>query len=89
MSNDNKGYISDVIKWRYDVSSNMDTKSLFENLKQLDFEVKIEVPHFLQLNYLLSSYVQPVYVYYLNDMGFQLNLNGILNSISLELFINN
>lgn len=79
MNNDNKGYVSDVIKWKYDVSNNMDTKKLFNNLKEMDYEARIEAPHFLQINYLLSSYVQPIYVYYLDEMGFQVNLNGNLH----------
>lgn len=87
LNTDNKGYISDLIKWRFDVVNNIDAKMLFDNLKRMDIEARIEAPHFLQLNYLLSSYVQPIYVYYLDDMGFQVNVNdSFITSDLLLLF---
>lgn len=73
---ENENYVSEIIKWKYEISSQSDTKKLFDGLKKLDLDAKIEAPHFLQLSYLASSYVQPIYVYYLNDIGFQLNTNG-------------
>lgn len=75
MNHDNKVYVADVIKWQYDIVNNMDVKKLYQNMKMLDLHSRIEVPHFMQLNYLLSSYVQPIYVYYLDNMGIDIDIN--------------
>ncbi|KAF2884977.1 hypothetical protein ILUMI_21198 [Ignelater luminosus] len=68
-----KKQISDFIDWRYIEPSNGDVRILLEQLKRLEFESKIEAPHFLQIQYLLSSYIQPIYVYYLENPGIMLN----------------
>lgn len=73
-----KKQISDFIKWRYIDPSNGDVRILLEQLKRLEFESKVEAPHFLQIQHLLSSYIQPIYVYYLENPGIMLNTVGTL-----------
>lgn len=76
--NGNKDEIFDLIRWKYVSPSMGNPRALFDDLKQLDFETKIEAPHFLQLNYLLGSYIQSIYVYYIDYDGFALNTTGRL-----------
>lgn len=85
MNGDNKDNVIDVIKWQYDIGINMDVKKSLENLKRINLHTRIEVPHFLQLNYLLSSYVQPIYVYYLDEMDFEVNINDTFISSDILL----
>lgn len=73
----NKDEIFELFKWKYISSSLGNARLLFEELKKMEFEAKIEVPHFMQLNYLLSSYIQSVYVYYLKYNSFSVNTSGI------------
>lgn len=72
----NKDQIFELIKWKYALNNDADVRVLFDQLKNLDFESKIEAPHFMQLSHLVSSYVQPIYVYYIDDIGFVLNTSG-------------
>ncbi|KAK5644290.1 hypothetical protein RI129_008135 [Pyrocoelia pectoralis] len=65
--------ILETIKWRYITSSNHKVKVLLQQLKNLEYETKIEAPHFLQLQYLQTFYTQPIYVYNLENPGFILN----------------
>ncbi|RZC35932.1 carboxylesterase 4A, partial [Asbolus verrucosus] len=69
----NKDPIFDLINWKYFSSNQGDVRILFDELKNLEFQSKIEAPHFLQLSHLISSYVQPIYVYFMDDLGFVLN----------------
>ncbi|XP_031339910.1 liver carboxylesterase 4-like isoform X2 [Photinus pyralis] len=65
--------ILEAIKWRYITSSDRNVKLLLQQLKNLEYESKIEAPHFLQLQHLQKSYTQPIYVYDLENPGFILN----------------
>lgn len=80
--------ITELIKWKYDISNQEDVNVLFRKLKQLDYDVRIEAPHFMQLNNLQTSYVQPIYVYYIDTLGIELNnVNGeCLRSLSKTKF---
>lgn len=69
--------IVDSIHWRYIEAANGDVQLLLDQLKYMEFETKLEAPYFLQLQYLLSTYVQPIYVYYLENPGFMFNTTGI------------
>lgn len=73
-----KDEIFELIKWKCVSPSMGNARLLFEEVKQMEFETKIEVPHFMQLNYLLSSYIQSIYVYYVNYEGFSLNTSGLV-----------
>ncbi|XP_030748801.1 liver carboxylesterase 4-like isoform X1 [Sitophilus oryzae] len=68
----NRDQLVDMIKWKYSSPSQGDVRILVDQIKQLEFEAKIEAPHFLQLSH-LTSYVQPIYVYYMPDLGFNVN----------------
>ncbi|CAH0562199.1 unnamed protein product, partial [Brassicogethes aeneus] len=68
-----KDQIFELIKWRYTSFIEADVRILFQQLKNLEFESKIEATHFMQLSSLVSSYVQPIYVYFIDDIGFVLN----------------
>lgn len=72
----NRDEVFELIKWQCVSPSLGNARLLIEELKQMEFEAKIEVPHFMQLNYLLSSYIQSIYVYYINYNGFSLNKSG-------------
>lgn len=72
----NRDEVFDLIKWKYVSPTSGSPRTLFQELKQLEFDAKIEAPHFLQLNYLLSSYVQSIYVYYVDYNGFAVNTSG-------------
>lgn len=72
----NKDEIFDLVKWKYVSPTLGSPRTLFQELKQMEFDAKIEAPHFLQLNYLLSSYVQSIYVYYVDYNGFAMNTSG-------------
>lgn len=72
----NKDEIFELIKWKYVSSNGGNPRLLFDDLKQLEYETKIEAPHFMQLNYLLSSYIQSIYVYYVDYDGFAVNTSG-------------
>lgn len=74
--NNAKEQIFDLIKWKYFSFNQGDVRILFDQLKNLEYDGKIEAPHYLQLSYLMSTYVQPIYVYYLDDLGFVINSTG-------------
>lgn len=74
--------IFEMIKWKCVSPSLGNARMLFDELRQMEFETKVEVPHFLQLNYLLSSYIQSIYVYYVNYDGFSLNTSGTFYSFT-------
>lgn len=76
--------IFELIKWKCVSPSMGNARSLFEQLKQMEFETRIEVPHFMQLNYLLSSYLQSIYVYYVSYEGFSVNTSGCSPLICLQ-----
>ncbi|KAJ8975969.1 hypothetical protein NQ317_000673 [Molorchus minor] len=80
-----KDIISDLIKWKYASSSQGDVRLLFEQLKNLEFEAKLEAPHFLQLSHLITFYVQPIFVYYIDDLGISLNATDHLVTTDLLL----
>ncbi|EFA11201.1 pyrethroid hydrolase Ces2a isoform X1 [Tribolium castaneum] len=69
----NKDHIYDLIRWQYFSSNQGDVRLLYDELKDFEFQAKVEAPHFLQLSHLISSYVQPIYVYFMDDVGFVLN----------------
>lgn len=69
--------IFELIRWKCVSASMGNARKLFEQLQQIEFESKVEAPHFMQLNYLLSSYIQSIYVYYVNYEGFSLNTSGL------------
>lgn len=71
-----KDQMYDLIKWKYASINQGDVRILFDQIKQLEYEAKIEAPHFLQLSYLLATYVQPIFVYYMEDIGFVVNTTG-------------
>ncbi|KAJ8947149.1 hypothetical protein NQ318_002511 [Aromia moschata] len=68
-----KDDIMELIKWKYASSNQGDVRVLFDQLKNLEFEAKLEAPHFLQLSHLITSYVPPIFVYYIDDLGIVLN----------------
>lgn len=72
----NRDEIFELIKWQCVSPGLGNARLLIEELKQMEFEAKTEVPHYMQLNYLLSSYIQSIYVYYVNYNGFSLNRSG-------------
>ncbi|XP_076262047.1 carboxylesterase 4A-like isoform X2 [Rhynchophorus ferrugineus] len=80
----NRDQIFDLIKWKYTSSSQDDVRVLVNQIKQLEYESKIEAPHYLQLSH-LTSYVQPIYVYYMHDIGF--NINTTDGSVSTDLLL--
>ncbi|KAF5296929.1 hypothetical protein FQR65_LT10079 [Abscondita terminalis] len=69
----NSNQIFELIKWKYVTPTYANVRELLKQLKNLDYESKIEAPHFLQLDYMLHTYVQPIYVYDLENPGFMLN----------------
>lgn len=73
----NQEEIFDMIKWKYVSPTMGNARLLFEELQQLEFETTVEVPHFMQLNYLLSSYIQSIYVYEVTYDGFSLNMSDL------------
>ena len=76
LNSENEREILDVLKWMYVSPSNGDTSILLKELNRLDFESKLEAPMYRFLEYLEISYIQPVYVYFLDDMGISLNETG-------------
>ncbi|KAJ8917948.1 hypothetical protein NQ315_002643 [Exocentrus adspersus] len=68
--------IFDLIKWKYSTANHGDVRVLFDQLKHLEYESKIEAPHFLQLTQFATYYVQPVFVYYIDDLDIVLNTTG-------------
>ncbi|XP_068916707.1 carboxylesterase 4A-like isoform X3 [Tenebrio molitor] len=85
LSTTNKDQIFDLIKWKYFSSNQGDVRILFDELKDFEYQAKIEAPHFLQLSQLISSYVQPIYVYFMNDVGFVLNTSD--STITTDLLL--
>lgn len=86
-STNSREQIFDLIKWKYASGNEGDVRVLFDQIKQLEYEAKTEAPHFLQLSYLLSSYVQPMFVYYLEDIGFVVNTtDGLIATDLLLIF---
>lgn len=77
----NRVDIFELLRWKCISPSLGNARLLFEEVKQLEFEAKIEVPHFMQLNYLLSSYMQSIYVYYVHYDGFSLNSSGMFRYV--------
>lgn len=71
-----KDEISDLIEWKYFSSKEGNVRVLFEQLKDIEFQAKVEAPHFLQLSHFISTYVQPIYVYFVDDIGFVVNTTG-------------
>lgn len=76
LNSENEQEILDVLKWMYVSSSNGDTSILLKELNRLDFESKLEAPMYRFLEYLETSYIQPVYVYFLDDVDIVLNGTG-------------
>lgn len=70
--------IFDLLKWKCVSPTLGNARLLFDGLKQMEFEALVEVPHFMQINYLLSSYIQSIYVYYVNYEEFSLNTSGLV-----------
>lgn len=72
----NKDDIFDLITWKYVLPCLGVTKKLLEEVGNIEFDSMVEAPHFLQINYLLSSFMQQVYVYQINYDGFAFNTTG-------------
>nr|QIK02117.1 carboxylesterase 19 [Holotrichia parallela] len=86
-NNNNKEQILELLKWRYVTTSQSNTNLLLKQLIQLEFESKIEAPHYSFLSLLESSYIEPIYAYHLDDLGFSLNSSdAFLTSDMLLLF---
>ncbi|KAK4887815.1 hypothetical protein RN001_004086 [Aquatica leii] len=81
----NTNQISELIKWRYVTPTNGNVRNLLKQLQNLDYESRIEAPHFLQLDYMKHAYAQPIYVYNLENPGFILNTNE--TSITSDLLL--
>lgn len=77
----------DLLKWRY-ATSNQNIDLLLKQLLQLEFDSKIEAPHYTFLNSLESSYIEPIYAYHLEaDFDISLNITDLtLTSDILLLF---
>ncbi|XP_017775740.1 PREDICTED: acylcarnitine hydrolase [Nicrophorus vespilloides] len=69
----NKEEIAELLKWRYVMPAQQDARSLLEQLKTLDFEAKIQGPEISQLKELSETYSQPIYAYFIDEVGFVLN----------------
>ncbi|XP_060516417.1 carboxylesterase 5A-like [Cylas formicarius] len=80
----NYDQVFDLVNWKYGSTSQDDVRLLFDQIRNLEFESKIEAPHFLQLSY-LNSYVQPIFVYSINDVGPSLNTTDQLAASDLIL----
>lgn len=80
-----KDRIYDLIKWKYFSSDQSNVRSLYNGLKELEFDAKIEAPHFMQLSYLITSYVQPIFVYFIDDTSFGENSSD--SSVTTDLLL--
>nr|WCC58157.1 carboxylesterase [Pharsalia antennata] len=76
--------IFDLIKWKYATVTQEDVRFLFDQLKELEYDSKIEAPHFLQLSQ-FATYVQPIFVYYVDDLGIMANTTDHLVASDLLL----
>nr|XP_022901143.1 carboxylesterase 4A [Onthophagus taurus] len=87
LNTNNKVHIMELLKWRFISSSQSHLQLLLKQLKDLDFEAKIEAPLYSLLATLEMSHIGPLYVYYLSDLGIHLNTtNATITSDMLLLF---
>lgn len=83
----NKEEIIELIKWQYIYDNQRNVRSLLDQLKAFEFETKLEAPHYLQVNYLLRTYLQPIYVYDIDDFGLQINNTNADSLITSDLIL--
>lgn len=77
--------VTDLLRWKYITPGQTNANMLLKLFHQLEFDSKIEAPHYSFLNHLESTYIEPIYAY--DFENFNLDLNTTDLTITADLIL--